>query len=325
MPTSVVGLDIGGANLKAVHTDGSAQTVPFALWKRPTELAAALETLLRSMPPAESIAVTMTGELCDCFESKREGVLAILDAVERAAGGVPLRVWRTDGRFASTAEARETHLLTASANWHALATWAGRLAPAGPALLVDIGSTTTDITPLLNGQPVAKGKTDPERLRNAELVYFGVRRTPLAVWMSRDGAAELFATTLDLFLLLGWHDEDANDLDTADGRPATKAYAHLRMARMMCGDLETTTEQQREDWMRILLLRVLSDLSGAVVCVAREMKGPPQTVIVGGSGEKLARKVLEFQKSFPLGKGISLANVLGPERSTAACATPWQC
>jgi probable H4MPT-linked C1 transfer pathway protein len=320
MSTAVLGLDVGGANLKAVHTDGTARTTPFALWKRPAELPAALAELIHAMPGADQLAVTMTGELCDCFESKRQGVAAILDAVTAAAAGLPVSVWRTDGRFVPPADAKDAYLLTASANWHALATWAGRLAPDGPALLVDIGSTTTDIIPLLDGKPAAKGKTDPERLRNSELVYFGVRRTPLALFMRGDGAAELFATTLDLFLLLGWHDEGVHDCDTADGRPATRANAHIRLARMLCADLETCTEQERKDWTNIMLLRVLSDLSYAVVKVARTLPAPPQTAIIAGSGEKLARKVLEFQSAFPLGKGVSLSNVLGPGRSAAACA-----
>jgi probable H4MPT-linked C1 transfer pathway protein len=320
MPNAVLGLDVGGANLKAVHTDGTARTVPFALWQRPAELPAALATLIRDMPRCDRLAVTMTGELCDCYESKRQGVAAILDAIQDSAGGVPVQVWGTDGRFAAPREAKDGYLLTASANWHALATWAGRHVPDGPALLVDIGSTTTDIVPLLNGKPVSKGRTDPERLRHSELVYLGVRRTPLAVLMHGDGAAELFATTLDLFLLLGWHEEDPNDCDTADGRPATRICAHARLARMLCADLETSTEQERKDWTHLLLLRVLTDLATAVIRVARTLPAPPQTVIVAGTGEKLARKVLEFQSVFPLGKGVSLSNVLGPARSAAACA-----
>ena len=320
MPDAVLGVDVGGANLKAVHTDGTARTVSFALWKRPGDLPDTLAGLVGDMPQCDRLAVTMTGELCDCFETKRQGVGAILDAVDRAAAGRPVRVWRTDGRFVLPAEARESSLLTASANWHALATWAGRHAPDGPALLVDIGSTTTDVIPLLNGKPVPKGKTDTERLQQSELVYLGVRRTPLAVLMRGDGAAELFATTLDLFLLLGWHDGDPADRDTADGRPATRAHAHARLARMLCGDTETTTEQERKDWTNLLLLRVLTELATAVIRVARTLPAPPQTVVVAGSGEKLARKVLEFQSAFQLGKGVSLANVLGPARSAAACA-----
>src|SRR5579872_2164460 len=105
---SVLGLDIGGANLKAAHTDGRALSVPFALWKDSTLLPHALRNLVWKMPPADMWAVTTTGELCDCFESKRQGVHAILDAVAEVAGNTPLRVWRNDGRFVDLATARET-------------------------------------------------------------------------------------------------------------------------------------------------------------------------------------------------------------------------
>ena len=177
-PNSVLGLDVGGANLKAAHTNG-AHSRPFARWKNPGGLADALRGLIAEMPSADLLAVTMTGELCDCFESKRQGVNAILDAVEAAAVGKPIRIWGADGRFSDLAAARTEPLTSASANWLALATFAGRYAPQGPAPLIDVGSTTTDIVPLLNGQPVPQGRTDPERLRSGELVYSGVRRTPL--------------------------------------------------------------------------------------------------------------------------------------------------
>src|SRR5262245_44794516 len=131
-------LDIGGANLKAACPDGTARLKPFALWKDPGGLTAALRTLLGELPPVDQLAVTMTGELCDCFETKRQGVPAILDSVEAVAEGWPVLVWRTDGELVSPAEARATPLQTAAANWLALATYVGRLAPTGPALLIDI-------------------------------------------------------------------------------------------------------------------------------------------------------------------------------------------
>ena len=38
-------------------------------------------------------------------------------------------------------------------NWLALATFAGRFLPTGPGLLLDIGSTTSDLVPLQDGRP----------------------------------------------------------------------------------------------------------------------------------------------------------------------------
>ena len=97
--TVIVGLDIGGANLKAADSHGSARTVPFALWKEPDRLPDMLRDLLASLPPADDLAVTITGELCDCFASKHEGVLAILAAVEEVFRGANVVVWTNQGRF----------------------------------------------------------------------------------------------------------------------------------------------------------------------------------------------------------------------------------
>ena len=84
MDKLILGLDIGGANLKLATSTGIARIVPFALWKEPDKLSEKLAMMLAEFPDAEAIAVTMTGESCDCYETKREGVLEILKAVEKA-------------------------------------------------------------------------------------------------------------------------------------------------------------------------------------------------------------------------------------------------
>jgi probable H4MPT-linked C1 transfer pathway protein len=227
-------------------------------------------------------------------------------------------VWSTDGRFLTPDEARRAPLKVASANWHALATYAGRAAPEGSALLIDVGSTTTDFIPLLAGKPAPTGRTDPERLASGELYYAGVRRTPLMTLM--DGAAEHFATTLDALLVLGMLPEDPADLDTADGRPATRSCAHARLARMRLADLETTTEAERIGLAREVHFRLVMRLGLALEGVARRMPGPPRRVVLAGSGEFLGRQVLLAQKAFPPCEVVSLAGDLGPAVSTAACA-----
>src|SRR5438445_198069 len=81
----------------------------------------------------------------------------------------------------------------------------------GPALLIDIGSTTTDLIPMDRGTVAARGRSDTERLQAGELVYAGIRRTPLCALATElpfrgiptGLAAELFASTLDVYLTLG--------------------------------------------------------------------------------------------------------------------------
>lgn len=315
--SDLLGLDIGGANLKAAHTQGVAHTRPFALWKDPAGLADALRAMAGDLPLAGRWAVTMTGELCDCFATKRAGVHAILDAVAVAAGAIPVSVWQTSGRFTDAATARATPHLTAAANWLALATLAARFIPCGPALIMDIGSTTTDIIPVLNGRPVPRGRTDPERLRWRELVYTGVRRTPVCTLLGGDGAAEFFATTRDVYLVLGELPEAPADHDTADGRPATRPLAHARLARMTCTDIETSTEEERLRLAHAVRGRQLRLLDDALKTVAGTLPASPDTVVLSGSGEFLARSLYAARGELRI---ISLAEMLGPKLSEAACA-----
>src|SRR5438067_6558783 len=100
MSGAVLGLDIGGANLKVAHTDGTARSRPFALWKEPALLAERLRNLCSEFPPFDRLAVTMTGELCDCFATRREGVRHILDAVAAVVSPEIVSVYRADGLFA---------------------------------------------------------------------------------------------------------------------------------------------------------------------------------------------------------------------------------
>jgi probable H4MPT-linked C1 transfer pathway protein len=318
---AILGLDIGGVNLKAAHVNGAARLQPFALWKNPQGLPEALRNLVRTMPDAETLAITMTGELCDCFEAKRQGVHCILDAVEAVAGKRRIHVFRTDGVFVDLSAARAEPLQVAAANWLALATFVAHdIEPDGPALLIDIGSTTTDIVPLWYGQPIPTGRTDTERLRCGELVYVGVRRTPLCNLLGNGYSAELFATTLDAFLLEGLIDEDEANCETADGRPATRSAAHARVARMICADVETCSFEEGKEIASSAACNMMELLAEAAAVVARRLQTKPRTVVLAGSGEFLGRGVLDRQTVFSHALVVSLSRRLGPEISKAACA-----
>src|SRR6476646_123211 len=98
-----LGLDIGGANLKAADGRGWARSMPFPLWREPANLTVVLRELVAAAPGFERVAVTMTGELCDCFRTKAEGVLHILAAVEETIGKCELLVYLVDGRLVPVA------------------------------------------------------------------------------------------------------------------------------------------------------------------------------------------------------------------------------
>jgi len=316
---AVLGLDIGGANIKAAHMNGAAHTQAFALWKQPQRLAAELRSMRAAMPAHDRLAVTMTGELCDCFASKCDGVLAILHSVEESAAGTAADVWTTRGAFAAPAEVRQNPLPAAAANWLALAHFAGRFTESEPALLIDTGSTTTDVVFLDQGKPRPRALTDRERLASGELVYTGIRRTPVCAVLGMGVAAEFFATMLDVYLWLELLPANTQDTDTADGRPATRADAHVRLARMLCADagdvplsdIENLARRAREtqlDFVRTAVDRVLAG------------RDQPRRVVLAGSGEVLGRGVQATHPRLHAAQTISLTDRLGPALSEAACA-----
>lgn len=311
---AILGLDIGGANLKAAHTSGVARTVAFPLWKQPERLSDELAMLCAAMPIFERLAVTMTGELCDCFASKREGVHSILHSLGSIYDKTQIRVWCTQGRFLSFDEAMQHPHDVAAANWLALAHLIAQRFPAEAVLLVDAGSTTTDITFLSGGAPEPRGLTDPARLASGELVYTGVRRTPVCAVLGMEVAAEFFATMQDAYLMLGLMAENTEDRDTADGRPATRAFAHARLARMRCADAETFSE---EDAVNLAAHAIGMQRQAIRRAAQRVLADRPavQRIVVAGSGEILARS-----GGWPDARVTSLADLLGPNISEAACA-----
>jgi probable H4MPT-linked C1 transfer pathway protein len=248
--TPVIGWDIGGVNTKAALVIGgmvqTTVTRPFELQKDPDALSRLLvdiaHTLTRDTPQAHG--VTMTAELSQMFLTKRDGVRFVLDAVERAFAGACVRVYTTNGTFVATDAARSEPLLVAAANWVATAELVGRDHP--DALLIDIGTTTTDVIPIANGRVIASGRTDPERLASGELVYTGVVRTPVEAIVRTvplDGqparvSAEGFALAGDVHVWLGALRPDDYEAATPDRRPPSRACAGTRLARVVCADRE---------------------------------------------------------------------------------------
>jgi probable H4MPT-linked C1 transfer pathway protein len=326
-PERWMALDVGGANIKAAHASGPARTLPFELWKRPDELGRVLAALRATFPPSAELALTMTAELCDCYPTKAVGVNAVLDAVLDAFQACPVHVWGIDGRFHAVAEVRAQPGLAAASNWLALATLAARLAPDGAGLLIDIGTTTTDLIPLHKGRVVARGRTDTERLQTGELVYVGIRRTPVCALATElpfrehatGLAAELFASTLDVYLTLGETPPDPKDLSTADGRPATVAAARARLARMIGADREAFTSEDALAFARAADEAILARLEAAVERACGPTAGRPSTVVVSGSGRSLSRR-LARRVIAPEGSIIHLDEAWGPVASAAGCA-----
>jgi (4-(4-[2-(gamma-L-glutamylamino)ethyl]phenoxymethyl)furan-2-yl)methanamine synthase len=244
----VVGWDIGGVNTKVAHVrDGRVLSVlgrPYEIQRDPRALVPLLRQMLGEIGAVDAMphAVTMTAELSQMFRSKREGVHFVLDAVEAAFPTSSISVYTVGGRFLTPAAARQRPLAVAAANWAATARAVAVHHP--DALLVDVGTTTTDLVPIVDGEVVAVGMTDPERLMSAELVYTGTLRTPaeaIASYVPLGDAlagvsTEGFALAGDVHVWRGDLDPADYTCPTPDGRPATREFAAERLARVVCAD-----------------------------------------------------------------------------------------
>ncbi len=175
MTKTTIGLDVGGAHLKVARVeDGrvvSVRQIACPLWEGIERLDAALREAGTMIGGADVYAATMTGELTEIFESREAGVVAIIERLRERLG--ELRIFMGLKGFSSPEAAIGDPLSVASANFMATAQAIARMRP--HALLIDIGSTTTDIVAC--DRPL--GLTDAERLQTGELVYTGLTRTPV--------------------------------------------------------------------------------------------------------------------------------------------------
>jgi len=299
---TVIGWDVGGAHLKAarLEADGTLSRVvqiPCPLWEGTDRLESALDQAEQRIGPAPAHAVTMTGEMADLFAGRAEGVDRIAGVLCARLSG-RLTFYAGAMVFADPPLEERRALSIASANWHATASLvAGRL-PA--ALLVDIGTTTTDIAAVAGGEPRTLGTNDAQRLAEEELVYTGVVRTPVMALASRApfaGAwtglmAEHFATTADLYRLTGELPGEADQHPAADGGPKTQEASARRLARMIGRDLE---DAGMDDWRR--LARWLADAqlgrieAACARVLSRGLLAPAAPVVGAGVGRFLAARL----------------------------------
>jgi hypothetical protein len=297
----MIGIDVGGANLKVVDENG-VHIHYCPLWS-----GAPFTDLLRPYAAGgdEPAAVVMSGELADCFENKLQGVEFIVGAVRQVFPAA--RFYGTDGAFHNGPVPA-----LAAANWLASADFLREKYP--DAVLLDVGSTTADIIPL-SRFPALLGLSDLARLRKGYLVYTGMLRTPVATLLSSVDlggietpvSTEYFAASADVHLVLGHITADEYTCDAPDRGKKTPAASLRRLARVVCADLE---EIGNAGAMQIA--EAFWDRQRELVCgAARRVKEETgaSSAIVAGTGAALFAGECG---------GTDLAKALGP----AAAALP---
>ena len=320
------GWDIGGAHLKTARLDQRGALCgldQFAtpLWQGIDTLDRPVTQVLESLPAGNCVhALTMTGELADCFPARREGVITLVEYLSSRLGPEnPIYVYAGNKGLVTPEQAGAGFAAIASANWHATAAYAAQRLGSG--VLVDLGTTTTDIIPFHEHRVCSRGYTDQERLRSGELVYTGLTRTPVMavadqlpyrnVWQPI--AAEYFAGMADVYRVTGDLDERFDLMPAADGGAKTRYHSIKRLARMLGAEYDEGGDEA--PWLEVA--RHVAERQFARIDQAfnRVTGAPEETVrnhvVAAGAGrfiiEKLARKndceVTDFEDLLPVSDG----------------------
>ncbi|MGB9842619.1 MAG: hydantoinase/oxoprolinase family protein [Candidatus Bathyarchaeales archaeon] len=333
-----MGLDIGGANTKAAFVstkDGKVAELKtaseyFPVWKDKNKLTSVLLVLKKQLSGAaqlDGVGVTMTAELSDAYQTKREGVNHILTCASEAFADVSIFVLDVDATLRPIDSAKMEPLRVAAANWAATGWLVSRLIKT--CVIVDIGSTSTSIIPILDGRVAAAGKTDLEKLMCGELVYTGTLRTNVASIVRsvpiRNGRArvssELFAQSGDVHLILGNITAKEYPSETADGRGKTLHEAMARLARVVCADIEMLTEQELLEMARYIYSKQVEQVAEGLSEVYSRVKalanGEVPVVVTGIGKNFLARAAAEKIGS---DKIIDLGELLSGDATVASPA-----
>jgi probable H4MPT-linked C1 transfer pathway protein len=296
---SVIGWDLGGANLKLARIEGrravQVTLIPCPLRQDPSKFDAAIAEALLLCPTGAVHAVTMTGELSDVFSDRASGVAYLVEMMRKITDGEAIFYGGRAG-FLHDIGAVEHTIDVASANWHASASLIARIVP--DALLIDAGTTTTDLVPVRHGTVAAKGYSDGDRLAEGELVYTGVVRTPVMA-VARTApfrgrmqgvAAERFATMADVWRLLGALPAGADPYATPDLKGKSTQESASRLARMLGRDLSAGDLLAYVDVARHFADHQRAEIEAAALALeAREGLPADAPVIGAGCGRFIAQ------------------------------------
>jgi len=334
---NILGLDIGGANTKAallqfknsdiISTSSYIEYFPF--WQRtiydiPKMLLRIIKELINnqclSLDKIDYISIAITAELSDAFQTKREGILAILSALEQVFNKEKMFFICTKNKFINFNRAKREYFLVSAANWVSTALFLGNYVP--KCILIDSGSTTIDIIPIINSNPISKGKTDIERLINHELIYTGgLRATIPSITHFVPYKGNLVRISFEKFALISDVNRILNNIteseyinDTADNRSKSLEDCYARLSRILCMDIETILKDDLNEIAAYIYEKqieiISTELQAFMTNLIRrypEFEIDPIFIITGLSADFLIRNTL---------KNLGYINIISYEQVT---------
>lgn len=270
------------------------------------------------------VGVCMTAELSDVFFSKDEGVIKIVESVEKIFNdAIKLLFVDIDMNLIDVNKVRKNPIKVAAANWAASAWLLKRIANNLKinVIFIDIGSTTTTIIPIVDGEVFVRGKTDSEKLLYGELVYLGTLRTDITSFVDKIPfkgfyiglCRERFALVGDIHLILKHIKPEDYTTETADNRGKSIEEAFARLARVICADSYSLNVYEIEEIARYVyetqIFKIFEALIQIKSWIASLNINPNLfTVVVAGIGKHIA---IEAAKRAEFSKIIDIDEIIG--------------
>ncbi|MFX0017259.1 MAG: hydantoinase/oxoprolinase family protein [Promethearchaeota archaeon] len=319
---NILGLDIGGANTKAALIQCNNLKIQksfsyveyFPFWEQsldqiPNLFKRISEKLLNKnqirLKDLDYISITITAELSDAFQTKREGIEIIVSSLSKVFNRDKMFFINTNCEFIKIEKVKNDYLSIAAANWVSTSLFLGQFIQ--KCILIDAGSTTIDIIPILGAKPKTIGKTDIERLINHELIYTGGLRATIPSithFVQYKGekvriSFEKFALISDIHRILNNISEKEYINDTADNRGKSINHCYARLARMICMDIETITKDDLykianyiyEKQLEIIQLEI-SQFMKSLYSRLPEFQNNSMFIITGLAADFLIKKAL---------------------------------
>ena len=241
---SYIGLDIGGANLKVVGLNRNKKIIFVEQFKCPiwrgTDVLVDKFKIFKNLNPEALMGITMTGELCDNFLNREDGVKKIIGCTQKIKC---LKYFFTNNK--DRFKKKPSHKQVASMNWLATAEFISKKITNG--LIVDFGSTTIDLILIKNKKCANIFFDDFNRINNSELIYTGCTRTPIfgitnQVILKKkiyNIIPEFFSNTADLYRAIKILPDDLDLYESADGKNKSRTNSLRRVARNFGLDYNT--------------------------------------------------------------------------------------
>ncbi len=319
----ILGLDIGGANTKAALIeyekakiiDSFSYIEYFPFWEQSkNQFYELFNRIISNLIQKNNlnanniayVAVTITAELSDAFKTKKEGILSILNEISKIFDTEKLRFITIENKYVNYKNAIENPIVLAGANWASTSLFLGRFIP--NCILIDSGSTTTDIIPIYTSKPVNIGKTDTERIINHELIYTGGLRTTIpsithyVPYKNQNVriSFEKFALISDVNRILNFISEMEYSNGTADNRSKSLENCYSRLARIICLDINSISKKElfsiaqyiHNKQIKIIEKEIKIFLTNLKLKIPQLFNPEPIFILTGLSSDFLIRKVL---------------------------------